>query len=76
MYSRLYLAIVLVLIQFTSEMVQGIGLWMIWLALMADPARSSRAKAVTSAVMAAILALTHPGIALLSPWRSARAASG
>jgi hypothetical protein len=66
MYSRLYLAIVLVLIQFTSEMVQGIGLWMIWLALVADPAQSSRAKAVASAVMAAILALTHPGIALLS----------
>ena len=37
-YSRLYIAIVLVLIQFTSEMVQGIGLWMIWLALMAGPA--------------------------------------
>ena len=65
-YSRLYLAIVLVLIQFTSEMVQGIGLWMIWLALVADLARSSRAKAVASAVMAVILALTHPGIALLS----------
>lgn len=65
-YSRLYLAIVLVLIQFTSEMVQGIGLWLIWLALMADPARSSRAKTVASAVMAAILAFTHPGIALLS----------
>ncbi|HZX85679.1 MAG TPA: hypothetical protein VFF19_19055 [Reyranella sp.] len=66
MYSRLYLAVVLVLIQFTSEMVQGIGLWMIWLALMADPARSSRVKAIASAVMAAILALTHPAIALLS----------
>ena len=65
-YSRLYIAIVLVLIQFTSEMVQGIGLWMIWLALMAGPARSHRAKAIASAVMAAILALTHPGIALLS----------
>lgn len=65
-YSRLYVAIVLVLIQFTSEMVQGIGLWMIWLALVADPARSHWAKASASALMAAILALTHPGIALLS----------
>jgi hypothetical protein len=66
MFSRLYLATALVLIQFTSEMVQGIGLWMIWLALMADPRRSFRAKVVASAVMAPILALTHPGIALLS----------
>lgn len=65
-YSRLYLAVVLVLIQFTSEMVQGIGLWTIWLALMADPARPPRSKAVASVLMAAILALTHPGVALLS----------
>ena len=66
MFSRLYLATVLVLIQFTSEMVQGIGLWMVWLAFIANPARSFAAKVVASAVMAPILALTHPGIALLS----------
>jgi len=66
LFSRLYLAIVLALVFFTSEMVQGIGLWMIWLALFADPARSRVVTAVATVVLAVVLALTHPGIALLS----------
>ena len=66
LFSRLYLAIVLALVFFTSEMVQGIGLWMIWLALFADPGRSRVVTAVATAVLAVALAFTHPGIALLS----------
>ena len=66
LFSRLYLAIALALVFFTSEMVQGIGLWMIWFALLADPARSRGAKAVTTLLLAPVLAFTHPGIALLS----------
>ena len=66
LFSRLYLAIVLALVFFTSEMVQGIGLWMIWLALVADPARSPSVKAVATVLLAPVLAFTHPGIALLS----------
>ncbi len=65
-FSRLYLAVVLALVFFTSEMVQGIGLWMIWLALIADPARSQGAKIAATVAAAAILAFTHPAIALLS----------
>ena len=66
LFSRLYLAIVLALVFFTSEMVQGIGLWMIWFALLADPARSRGPKAVATLLLAPVLAFTHPGIALLS----------
>src|SRR5918993_923508 len=66
LFSRLYLAVALALVFFTSEMVQGIGLWMIWFALLADPARSRGAKAVTTLLLAPVLAFTHPGIALLS----------
>ena len=66
LFSRLYLAIVLALVFFTSEMVQGIGLWMVWLALFADPARSPGGKAVATVLLAPVLAFTHPGIALLS----------
>jgi hypothetical protein len=66
LYSRLYLAIVLALVFFTSEMVQGIGLWMIWLALFADPARSRIVTAIATVVLAVVLPFTHPGIALLS----------
>jgi hypothetical protein len=65
-FSRLYLAVVLVLIYFTSEMVAGMGLWMIWLALLADPARSRRMKVVATVLLAPALAFTHPAIALLS----------
>jgi hypothetical protein len=65
-FSRLYLAVVLALVFFTSEMVQGIGLWMIWLALIADPARSRAAKIAATVAAAAILAFTHPAVALLS----------
>lgn len=65
-FSRLYLAIVLALVYFTSEMVQGIGLWMIWLALLAEPTRSRGLRIVASVVMGALLAFTHPGVALIS----------
>ena len=66
LFSRLYLAIVLALVFFTSEMVQGIGLWMIWFALFADPVRSRVVTAFATVVLAVVLAFTHPGIALLS----------
>jgi hypothetical protein len=65
-YSRLYLAVTLMMIYFTSEMVAGIGLWLIWLAIMADPFRSRRAKAAVTILVAPLLAFAHPGIALLS----------
>jgi hypothetical protein len=65
-YSRLYLAITLMMIYFTSEMVAGIGLWLIWLAVMADPARSGRTRAALTVLAVPLLAFSHPGIALLS----------
>ncbi len=64
-FSRLYLAIVLALVYFTSEMVQGIGLWLIWLALLARPVPRAT-KIAASLLIGAALAFTHPGIALLS----------
>src|SRR5471030_2135070 len=65
-YSRLYLAIVLVLVYFISEMLAGIGLWMIWLALLADPARSRRATVLATVLIAPAIVFTHPAIAVLS----------
>lgn len=64
-YSRLYLAVTLMMIFFTSEMIVGMGMWFIWLSLLASP-RSRTTKIVASAVAAPVLAFTHPGIALLS----------
>ena len=51
-YSRLYLAAALSLIYFTSEMVAGIGLWLIWLACLADTERSRRSKVALTIVLA------------------------
>ncbi|MDP1840984.1 MAG: hypothetical protein Q8N31_10680 [Reyranella sp.] len=65
-YSRLYLATVLVMVYFISEMVAGLGLWLIWFALQADPVRPQRIKIIATVVMAPLLALTHPGVGLFS----------
>jgi hypothetical protein len=65
-YSRLYLAFVLALIYFTSEMVAGFGLWLIWLACFTHPTRSRRFKAIATLLLAPAIAFTHPGIAALS----------
>ena len=37
LFSRLYLAIVLALIYFPTELIAGAGLWLIWMALIVDP---------------------------------------
>jgi MFS family permease len=65
-FSRLYLAISLAMIYFTSEMIAGIGLWLVWLALLADPTRTRTTIIVATAIIAPVVAFTHPGIALLS----------
>jgi hypothetical protein len=65
-FSRLYLAVTLAMIYFTSEMIAGIGLWLIWLALLDDPARKPATIGVATIIVVPALAFTHPGIALLS----------
>ena len=41
------------------------GLWMIWLAVLDDPRRSRQAKAIATIVIAPLLVLTHPAIAII-----------
>ena len=65
-FSRLYLAVAVATVYFTSEMIAGMGLWLCWLALLAGQSRSPSTKAVASALLAPLIALTHPAIALLS----------
>lgn len=65
-YSRLYLAVTLVMVFFISEMIVGIGLWLIWLAIASDPARSRTAKISTTLLLVPLLVFTHPAIGLLS----------
>lgn len=66
LFSRLYLAIVLALVYFPTELIAGLGLWMIWLALVSDPTRTVRQATIATALFGAALAFTHPSIALMS----------
>jgi MFS family permease len=66
LFSRLYLAVVLVLMYFPSELIVGIGLWLIWLALVSDSARSTRSVVMATVLLGAVMAFTHPTLALMS----------
>jgi hypothetical protein len=66
LFSRLYLATVLVLMYFPTELIVGIGLWLIWLALVSDPARSTRGVVMATLLLGAVMAFTHPTLALMS----------
>lgn len=63
-FSRLYLAVALVLAFFNSEMMAGMGLWMIWLAVLDHPQRSRQAKTIATIVIAPLLVFTHPAMAI------------
>jgi len=63
-FSRLYLAVSLVLVFFTSELIPAMGLWMIWLAVLDHPQRSRPAKAIATIVIAPLLVFTHPAVAI------------
>jgi hypothetical protein len=64
--SRLYLAIALALLYFPTELIAGLGLWLIWLALVIDPTRTARELAIATVLFAVVLAFAHPSIALMS----------
>ena len=65
-YSQIYLAVASAMVYFTSELIVGMGLWLIWLALLARPANTRTTIAIASLVIAPLLAFTHPGVALVS----------
>jgi hypothetical protein len=66
LFSRLYLAISLPMIYFPTEQIHGIGIWLIWLALVSDPARAVRRALVITVAFGIVLGLTHPSIAMMS----------
>jgi hypothetical protein len=65
-FSRLYLAVSLVFTYFPSELNVGVGLWMIWLALAAHPARSAGQVAAATLGLGIVLVFTHPGTMAMS----------
>jgi hypothetical protein len=65
-FSRLYLAISLALVYFPTELIAGAGLWMIWAAVAANPARTPGQVAATTLVLGIVIVFTHAAVALMS----------
>jgi hypothetical protein len=65
-FSRLYLAAMLALIYFPTEVIVAAGIWLVWIALIADPARPARQTIVITLGFALVLAFTHPVAAMMS----------
>ena len=65
-FSRLYLATTLVLVYFPTELILGAGLWLIWAAVAADPARSMRQLILATLLLGLTMTLVHAALALMS----------
>ena len=65
LFSRLYLALALAMIYFPAELIFGIGVWLIWLALVSDQARSTVGVVLATLLLGAVMAFTHPALALM-----------
>lgn len=65
-FARLYLAISMVLVYFPSELIVGIGLWMIWAALLASPGRRGSQAALATLGLGIAMVFTHPATILMT----------
>jgi hypothetical protein len=65
-YSRLYLASMLALVYFPSEVIAATGLWMIWMAAITGRVRGTIGIAAVTIGFAVLLAFTHPTAATMS----------
>ncbi len=66
LFSRLYLAAMLALIYFPTEVMTASGLWMIWIALLAGAPRPARQVVVITLGFGLLLIFTHPAAAAMS----------
>jgi hypothetical protein len=66
LFSRLYMAGVLALLFFPTELIVASGLWMICLAFATDPRRSTLQVVLVTAILGAALVFTHPAVAMMS----------
>lgn len=65
-FSRLYLAIALAFVFFPSELIVGIGLWMIWAALIARPDCTTGQLIISTVILGALMVFTHPATMLMT----------
>jgi hypothetical protein len=66
LFSRLYLATALAFVYYPTELIVGAGLWTMWLAVVANPARSGAQAAATTLVAGIAIVFTHPAVMLMS----------
>jgi hypothetical protein len=65
-FSRLYLAFALTTDYYPHELIAGVGLWMMWVAVVSRPDLSRRATWIATACFALLLAFSHPIAAVMS----------
>lgn len=65
LFSRLYLAIVLPTLYFPTELIFGVGIWMTWLAWVSGPDRTTANVALVTLLLGAVMAFSHPVLALM-----------
>lgn len=65
-FSRLYLAFILVLAYFPTELLVGVGVWTAWAAFIAGPQRSRSAIVLATVCVAPLLCFSHPTTASMS----------
>src|SRR5580698_3298315 len=65
-FARLYLAISMVLVYFPTELIVGIGLWIIWTAILASPGRRRSRIALATLGLGIAMVFTHPATILMT----------
>jgi hypothetical protein len=66
LFSRLYLAVTLAMIYFLAEVVFGVAFWLIWLAMIVPPARTTAQIVVATLVLGLVMAFCHPVTGLMT----------
>ncbi|MFI5029648.1 MAG: hypothetical protein ACHQPH_02985 [Reyranellales bacterium] len=66
LFSRLYLAVTLAMIYFLAEVVFGVAFWLMWLAVIVRPARTTAQIALATLLLGIAMAFCHPVTGLMT----------
>jgi hypothetical protein len=65
LFSRLYIVAVMPMLYFPTELIFGVGVWLIWFALVSDRVRSIAEVGLATLLLGAVMAFSHPALALM-----------
>jgi hypothetical protein len=66
LFSRLYLAVALALVYFLAEVVDGVAFWLMWLALIVPPLRTTPQIVLPTLLLGLAMAFCHPVTGLMT----------